>query len=80
MAEGAELAWAADQGPTVRFIGEVLAAIARTWGAQVAQPADARRELVELLPLAPWEALDRAGRERLPALFILRDSLPFNFR
>lgn len=83
MAHGHQLAVAEGQGPTVRFIGSVLGAIAMGWGYQALVSEQDLMTLMEALP---------AGRERInlihqslenpldPPERLLAEVLPFNFR
>lgn len=79
---GVELAWAEDQGPTVRLIGCVVAAIAVRRGATVDGLDDEINGVRRALGAAMHRlaALERWRADRLPERWLLDNVLPFNFR
>ena len=82
--ERIEQAWelVQDQGPTVWFIGLVLAAIGKAWGAEGCRvDSEIVEKLAVELPKAPFGLLREAlARGVDDPLALLRQLLPFNFR
>jgi hypothetical protein len=77
----AAIAFAAEQGPTVRLIGACCRAIGVAWGDPWAEKTAVLSELRESLPYARAriDCLELFMNERKPPLDILREVLPFNF-
>lgn len=80
--EGAKLAFSAEQGPTVRFIGCACMAAAVSWGASWPEGRGIIEALRKELPLASnrIDQLERELGSKGDAIEMLRALLPFNFR
>ncbi len=75
---GVEMAFRVEQGPTVQYIGIVLAEAARRLGfGELSLADDWRPRVKEALPLATWDILADAS---LDGRTLLRRALPFTFR
>lgn len=80
--DAAQLAFSAEQGPTVRYIGCVCMAVAVNWGAIWSEKDVMLETLRKELPLVA-DRIDRLEREMSPGSEVtgmIRALLPFNFR
>lgn len=79
---GAWLAFAEGQGPTVRLIGACCRAVAVAWGSPWPQAENELNDLVESIPLAKAEIeiLRKSLVSRVEPATLLKQVLPFNFR
>ena len=80
--DGAQRAFEARQGPTVRLIGACCRAVAITWGQPWLDGGEELSKITEQLPFA-GDRIERvrvALRQSFDPLVFLADILPFNFR
>jgi hypothetical protein len=80
---GIDLALQPEQGPTVAFIGLVMAEVARKLGMPGLKAGPDRQALSTALPSAPWDVLaelEQAPQDQFDPSVWLRRLLPFNFR
>jgi len=76
-----QIAFGADQGPTVAFIGCVLESAARLGGYSPSEDSSAiTTRTREQLPAAPWEKLEQAIQTCRDPFGLMKAVLPFNFR
>lgn len=80
--DGADRAFASEQGPTVKLIGACCRTVAFSWGSPWPESSKVFDSLASELPLAGDRVviLSRAMNEPLDPLGLLRSVLPFNFR